>query len=62
MSMDRPMARVTRNLSNGERKLVKINIGTIVNNTNLNRPEIVILCTVPHLLHLIGLYIQRKDL
>lgn len=62
MSKVKPMVSVTRKFLKGERKLVKINIGTIVKNTNVNRPEMVILCSVPHLSHSIGLYVQTKDL
>ncbi|SFL45368.1 hypothetical protein SAMN04487943_101631 [Gracilibacillus orientalis] len=56
------MASVTKKFSKGERKLVKINIGTMIKNTHVNRPEMVILCSVPHLLHSIGLYDQTKEL
>ncbi len=60
--MDIPIIRVTMKLSKGERKLVKINVGTIVKNTNVNLPEMVNLCSVPHLSHSIGLYVHTKDL
>ncbi|WML44594.1 hypothetical protein RCG20_01375 [Neobacillus sp. PS3-40] len=45
-----------------ERNLAYINIGKIVKDTNVNLPEIVILCVVPQLSHLIGLYVNTNDL
>jgi hypothetical protein len=42
-------------LLKGERKLANINAGKIVKDANINLPNLVILCVVPHMSHFIGL-------
>src|SRR5699024_449668 len=56
-----PIPRVTRMLKKGDRKLVKINIGTIVKNTNVKIPGIVILFSVPHMSQTIVMYVLTID-
>lgn len=56
--MASPTTIVTNIFLKGERKLLKINAGKIVRETNVNLPGTVILCSVPHLSHTIGLYAQ----
>ncbi|MDF2859722.1 MAG: hypothetical protein K0Q87_5573 [Neobacillus sp.] len=51
-----PTTKVTNIFLKGERKLLKINVGKIVRETNVNLPGMVIPCSVPHLSHIIGLY------
>lgn len=57
-----PITRVTKKLLKGEKKLVKISVGIIVKDTNVNLPGIVILCTVLQLSHIIvGLLPHPKN-
>jgi hypothetical protein len=57
-----PITRVRMKFSKGVRKFKKISEGTIVQKTKDNLPKMVILCSVPQLLHSIGLYAHTKDL
>jgi len=56
-----PTPRVKKGLSKGDKKFIKINIGNTVRNTNVNLPEIVMRCSMPHLSHLIGLYFHPQN-
>ncbi len=60
--MDIPITKVKIILLKGDRKFQKISAGTIVQRTKVNLPKMVILCSVPQLLHSIGLYVHIKDL
>lgn len=53
-----PTTNVTIRLLKGDIKFVKINIGKIVSDTNVILPLILILCSLPQLRHIIGLYNQ----
>jgi len=53
-----PTTIVTNIFLKDEKKLPNINIGIIVRETNVNLPGMVILCSMSHLSHTIGLYAQ----